>query len=422
MRKLPFSAAAALLTAAVMTLSSCSLKRTIVANSRREITIPPSISFSWWGSETRNSYTLKGIKIFEEDNGNTLEVQPYAYDFEGYKSNLDALVSCGKECDLMQINSSWLRPMVEEKDALYDLNELNEYIALNNYTAEQLSYCTIDGKLYGLPTSLNAITFYHNNAIYAKYALNPPETWDDLFTAAELMSPDGIYVLESYPKHYWIMLIAHEEQLSGISSFGACFGRNNVISMMNFYKELRDKKVIPTEDYTKELFFDGRCASEALWVSDADYYAEPIKEHNGLLEIGKCISSPDQKRIGWYVKPNSVYSIKKDTEYPEETASLLNFLVNDSRMAALQGTEKGIPLSKSALEVLEGNKLLKGAAFEAGKLINDNIADYELMPAAMEDTERYEAFFEQYLLFESGKKTVEEAADDFIAEYPFNKQ
>ncbi len=412
-------AAAAIATAAAIALSSCSFKRAIVFNSRRDINVPPSISFSWWGSETRNAYTLQGLGIFEDDNKNKLTIQPFPYDFEGYKSNLDALVNCGKECDLMQINSSWLNSLAVEQDALYDLNELKDHIDLDNFTEEQLNYCTINGKLYGLPTSLNAITFYHNSFVYAKYALNPPETWDDIFAAADLMSPDGVYVLESYPKHYWIMLVAHEEQITGRSAFGDGFDTDNVISMMNFYKELIDRKVIPTENFSKELFFEGRCASEALWVSDADFYAEPVEDHHGLLQVGRCLSCTDQKRLGWYVKPNQVYSIKKNTKHPEETADLLNFLVNDARMAELQGTEKGIPLSKSALEVLEANKMLTGAAYEAGKLINDDLENYELMPAELEETGRYEAFFEQFLLFENGEKTVEEAAGDFVKEYPF---
>ncbi|MBR1724834.1 MAG: carbohydrate ABC transporter substrate-binding protein [Ruminococcus sp.] len=419
MRKTRISAAAALMTAAVMTLSSCSFKHMIVMQSRRDISVPTTISFSWWGSEARNSYTLEGIRTFEKDYDSRLEVHSFPYDFEGYKSNLDALVRSGKEYDIMQLNSSWVQSLTQDYDALYDLNELSDYIELSNFSDEQLSYCTVDGKLCGLPTSLNALTFYHNTLLYANYELNPPTTWDELFAAAEVMSPDGVYVLESNVKHYWIMSIAHEEQLTGRSAFGDGFDAENVVSMMEFYKSLRDEKVIPTETYTKELFFEGGCASEVMWVSDAEFYAEPLNSQGGLLQVGSCLKSDDQKRTGWYVKPNQVYSIKKSTEHPEEAAQLLNFLVNDSRMAKLQGTEKGIPLSSSALEVLEANNMLNGASYEAGKLINDNISSYELMPAQLEETERYEAFFEQFTLFDSGEKTAQQAAEDFVAEYPF---
>lgn len=419
MKALHRKAAAALLTAAVMTLSSCSLKRTIVFNSRRDIVTPTTISFSWWGSEARNTYTLEGLSIFESDSNNTLAVRPFPYDFEGYKSNLDALVSCGKECDLMQLNSAWVDTMVNDSNTLYDLNELRDYIDLSNYTAEQLSYCTYNGKLYGLPTSLNAISFFHNTFVYASYKMNPPKTWNDLFKAAEKMSKDGIYVLEANNKHYWMLCIAHEEQMTGKAAFEDGFDKGNVISMMSFYKELRDKGVIPTKAYSKELFFEGKCASEAMWVSDAEFYAEPLNENGGILQISDVLTIDGAKRSGWYLKPNQVYSIKKDTEHPAETAKLLNFLVNDSRMAKLQGTEKGIPLSKSALEVLEASNMLTGASYEAGEFINNNIDRYALMPTQIEESERYEAFFEQFMLYDAGEKTIDQAADDFIALYPF---
>ena len=60
-----------------------------------------------------------------------------------------------------------------------------------------------------------------------------------------------------------------------------------------------------------------------------------------------------------------MYAISKNTSYPEESAILLDFLLNSPEMAELQGIEKGIPLSDSAQGFLESNDMLNGMQYNA---------------------------------------------------------
>ena len=392
-------------------LSSCSLTQT---SAHKSIEKSASISFSWWGGEVRSDYTILGIKQYESENNNIV-ISPYPTAFSGYKETLDALISCGKESDIMQINYSWISEYSADGEGFYDLNELSEYIDLGSYTDEELSYGTSNGKLNAIPISLNAATFYYNQTLFDEYNLDIPKTWDDLFECAEVFSADGIYTIEASNIYYWLMLTAHEEQISGKACFGETesFELENVVSMMEFYKELIDCKVVPHKEYSSNDFFTSKAAGQLLWASDAQNNVIPLEEEGGEVTIGDYICDANSQRFGWYLKPTSLYAISKSTQNPEQAAKFLNYLINSEEMAVLQGCEKGFPLSRSAQETLEANDMFEGVSYEAGSKISQE-ERFELIPNDLENTERYSEFFDQFELYYYGEKTAEQAAEDFL--------
>ncbi len=383
-----------------------------------QIELPEKISFSWWGSELRSDYTMDGIEIFEKENEG-ISVRPYPNEFTGYKENLDALMMSGNEYDVIQINSSWIDEYSPDGSGFYDLNELSDIIHLNNFSDVELSYGTRGGKLNAIPISLNAQTFYYNKTLLDDYGLTVPETWNDLFACAEVLKQNGILLLDASAKSHWLTLIAHEEQLTGKKAFGS-FDTENVKSMFEFEAKLIDSGVLSRKEYVREDFLDKKTAGVILWVSDAQFYVEPVNELGGSVEIGNYVTIPNCERLGWYVKPTSLYAISRTTKHPEEAAKLVDFLLNSDKMAVLQGTEKGVPLSRSALETLDGQLMLTGVSYDASMKINEQ-NDIELMDQELEETARIDEFFRLFDLWYYGKMPLDEAALAFVNQYPFTK-
>jgi oligogalacturonide transport system substrate-binding protein len=413
--------------AAVMCLTATSCRElsqavgaNIIEESHTAISRPIVLYYSWWGNEIRSDYTIRGINEYEQREPG-VDIRPVASDFTGYKENLDSLIASRKEPDIMVINSAWLPEYSPDGEGFCNLYDYADKIDLSNFTETELSYGTVNGKLNALPVSLNAITFYYNRYLLNGYGLTVPKTWDDLFTCAEELSQHDIYTIESSERHYWKMLIAHEEQLTGKAAFGEDgFGIQNVISMLEFYKELIDRKVISRKEFDRSDFLDGRTAGAMIWVSDAQYNISPITEKGGTAVIGTYPVIDEPQRFGWYVKPTSLYAISKYSEDPAAAASFLNFLMNDARMTELQGTEKGVPLSKSALETLEAKNLLRGVPYQASQMITQYADKLELMPAKMEDLDMVNCFFEQFDLYYFGQKNVAAAANAFLQQYSFS--
>lgn len=380
-----------------------------------------NISISWWGSEMRSDYMISGTEEYEKRYSD-IEILPYPDDFTGYKQNLDALISCEKEPDIMMINSAWLEGYSPDGEGFLDLLEYQNYFSLENYSESQLDYGMRNGKLNAIPLALNAITFYYNEPMLAEYGLKPLSDWEDLFEFASVLSPDGIHTLSISHKHTWILLIAREEQLSGKEAFGEnCFTQENVVSMMEFYARMLDAGVCGPDDYDQNEFLDSKCICSVLWVSNAAHYVEPIEDNGLSVLVGDYIRSPDAKRNGWYVKPTSLYAVSKHSKHPQEAVKYLDYLMNDSYMCGLQGLENGVPLSRAALETLDVKGMLNGVAYEAAQKINQNFM-MPLMPAQLEDDERIEDFFEIFDKYYYGQISVDVAAEEFVAMHPYGTQ
>lgn len=116
-------------------------------------------------------------------------------------------------------------------------------------------------------------------------------------------------------------------------------------------------------------------------------------EKNGAeVIVGDYLQDAAAKKFGWCVKPATMYAISATTEYPEESAKLLEFLLNSRDMAQLQGTEKGIPISDAAKAALQGTQKLSGYEKQADDM-RENYADrLEILQPVLENESVYDGF------------------------------
>ena len=358
-----------LLTAAALCLGSCSFDSSLHEN----VTRTTRISFSWWGKDVRHSYTVDALNDFSKQHPEIDVVTRYG-EFDDYRRRIATDYYAGNQCDVMLINYDWLRVFSPDGEGFYDMNRLSEYIKLENFSKEDLSYGMVNGKLNGISTALNTMIFFYNKDIYDRYGLGIPKTWDDLFAAADVMRADGMYPITLPRKAAWLLSVAHEEQkigkriLDDTNKLG--FDRDQVTEMLGFYCELVKRNVaLPVAENGKNDFGDGRSAGMLMWISDAGYYCQPLVDAETNIALGTHLCIEDASVFGWYAKPTNLYCIRSDTEHPKEAAELVDFLLNSEEMAKKQGIEKGIPLSRSAQEVLEANDMLGGIQFEAYSIL-----------------------------------------------------
>ena len=66
------------------------------------------------------------------------------------------------------------------------------------------------------------------------------------------------------------------------------------------------------------------------------------------------------------------FAITTTCQQPEEAAKLLNYLLNDPEGTAIMGSERGIPLSKAAIETCEADGLLDPITLEANQKVLAN--------------------------------------------------
>ena len=385
------------LTAAVMTLSlaSCSLTDETNVLKHEKNTV---ISFSWWGNDQRSRYMIEGLEKFEDKNNIT--VTPKYSELAGYKDRLDVDMYSGNISDALQIQYCWLHEYASEGHEFYDLYKLKDTIKLENFTAEQLKLGEVNGKLLGIPTSLNSINFFYNSDTLKKYGFTEPKTWEQIFKLGRRLKSEGIYAVEMSEKSLWFSCVAYTEQATGkpmIDENGRMqYTADEFKVMLEFYKELIDNNVTarPSE-FNHMDFFNNKAAGIACWISEAESYFSSnvgLDADSVSISLGVPPAIDSGKRSGWYKRPMALYSIKADTKEPEKAALLVDYLLNNDEMAALQGTEKGVPLSRSALEVLESRDMLSDIQAVATKKMEED-KSITLMDPALENDEIRDTFF-----------------------------
>lgn len=399
---------------ALIPLASCSSDTSKVRiNAQEQVTI---ISMSWWGNDARHIYTLEGLSLFQERNPDIMVNHSYGV-WNGYEKRYLMQMQSHNNCDVMQVNYSWLSQYSPDGLGYYDLNSLAEYIDLSQFSQDDLATGMRNGHLNALPIAYNTVCLFYNSDMFEQYGLDIPKTWDDLFTAADVMSKDDICVLGMINKHLFLLLNAWFEQSSGRTLFdldGNYIGTEEDIKLiLEFYKQLTDRKVVmPLYSFQVSDFEDMRVAGTACWASDSIRYCQPAIDNGMNVVIGDYLRVSTDDYSDWYIKPATMFAISIDTEHPEECARLVDYLLNDPDFAVMQGTEKGIPVSASSRQALLENGQLAGIEYMAGEFITDNRSNMNLINPMLEDTEVIDTFksiSDKYIYEET---TLDEAARD----------
>ena len=328
------------------------------------------LTFSWWGNDDRNEYTLEAIRTFEVMYPN-IDVRCSYTEWSGYQVRNDVRMASGSESDVMQINFAWIDQYSPDGKGYYDIKRLSDVVDLSTIDKSMLEYGMKDNKLNALPIAMNAQTVYINRTLYESYGLDIPTTWSDFLDAAKVM--DGkVYPISMIPKSAWLFCTAYAEQARGKNIFSEDgklqFTPEDLSTMIEFYCLLVESKVMPQMEYGDDYRLDtGKTAGVVAWLSDAENACAVAMENGYDIVAAPYTSMSGEPGHGWYVKPATMYAISDNTEHPLEAGLLLDYLINSSEMAELQGLEKGVPLSAPARATLDGLGKLDGiqyAAFE----------------------------------------------------------
>lgn len=390
----------------------------------RQNTEQTQISYAWWGNDARHQYTLTGIRVFEEKNPDIRVNHTYGV-WDGYETRNQVFMKSHTNADVMQINYSWLHAYSPDGTGYYNLNYLTDELDLSRYSEADLTLGTVNGHLNAIPIAYNMSVFFYNKDVYDRYGLDIPETWDDLFRAAEVMSKDGIYPVGMVKKHLFLSLVAHFEQTTGRALFTAdgsyCGTPEDSAEILSFYKELVDRKVIPSvSDFGATDFENGTTAGACFWASDATRYCEGLKAAGANVVIGDNLMTPGALRSGWYTKPATLYAISATTQHPKEAARFLNFLINDADMARLQGTEKGVPISERALDALKSSRQLDSLEYAASQEIMEMQDQNEVMIPQLEAATVMDTFKNTADKYLYGKESLEACAAEIHAQLQEN--
>nr|WP_318384216.1 ABC transporter substrate-binding protein [uncultured Enterobacter sp.] len=328
------------------------------------------LRMSWWGGNSRHQATLKAIAAFEQAYPD-IKVKAEYTGWDGHLSRLTTQMASGTEPDVMQTNWPWLPIFSKKGDGYYDLNTLKDTLDLSQYAKKDLLSTTVNGKLNGLPISVNAPVFYYNDVTWKKAGLAYPKNWEELFAAGTRFKQklgENDYPLAMVDQDVILLLNSYMAQKHGLSMLTpeGKFTWNDAqwAEAFSFVKRLADDHVIPRPKtmssygkgnlYEMKPWISGEWGGTYTWNISIRMYINNLTPPAKLV-LGDYVTLPGATNAGIYFKTAQMFSLAKSTRHPQEAAKLVNFLLNDPRAVQALGLERGIPLSRAAEKILTGD-------------------------------------------------------------------
>lgn len=394
------------------------------------------LRFAWWGGSSRHQATLAALRLFEARTPG-VRVKAEYMGFNGYLERLTTQIAGRSEPDLMQINWAWLAMFSKRGNGFADLYPLQRQLALDQFSADDIAYGQVAGKLNALPTSFSARVLLWNQSSFQRAGLSVPTTWDQLFASGRAFRKsqgEGAYPLDG--ELYDMMLLAqtYVQQLHGTPYVDPmnrriAMSEPAALDWVRCYRRLVDEQVCtplplraslggaekPTEQQPDWVV--GRWAGNYTWDSVIGLRASTLKPSEKLV-LGAFPTLANAQDSGLFGRPTVMYAVGRESKQAELAARLMNFLLCDPDAARLLGRTRGLPSAKSALEVLKSQGGLPPLELAAHEQIRAQREAGRLRrPAPLFEHARFLKFMRE--VFETvayGKTTDIEAARRLVRE------
>lgn len=385
------------------------------------------IRFAWWGSDTRHQTTQKIIDLFEEKNPG-ITVVPDFTDWDGYWDKLATSVAGGDTPDVITHEERFISDYAT-RGVIADMATLG--IDTSEIPEEVLATGTIDGKLYGIATGVNAYSIIADPQAFADAGVELPDdttwTWDDYVEVAAAVSKgagEGVWGAQDYGfNEAGIAVMARQKGETLYNPDGTLgVSAETVAEFFQVSLDLQKKGGEPDASRTVEVQDAGpegsllgtNTGAMGVWWSNQ---FGALSEASGRdLELLRLPGESAGERTGMYFKPAMYYSVSATTEHPEESAKFVDFLLNDPEVAALQLTDRGLPSNLSVRESILGDlpPIDKKVADFMADLEDEIVDNPPVPPNGSGEVQDIMIRLNTEVLF--GDKTPQEAAEAFISE------
>jgi multiple sugar transport system substrate-binding protein len=390
---------------------------------------PVTLSFTWWGNDTRHAITEELIAAFEAEHPN-ITIEPQYTDWAGYWDKLSTSVAAGDIPDIIQMDEKQLSTYAAN-GVLSDLGELSSILSTEDFPAAVLGTGALDGTQYGVPVGINSYTIMANKDLLKQYGVELPDdetwTWDDFIaTAEEVAAASGgatvgtqSWGFEDGGLNNWL----RQQGESLYSSDGEVAAtEEGLASWWKFLLDATEAGATPDPAATIERESGG--LAESFTATNASAFGpwwsnqvQALRDASGQDLVALRVPAIEDAPEGWaYYKPSMFWSSSAKTEHPAEVATFLDFLANSEEAADLLLAERGVPANETIREYItpkldEVNQTVVGFLDDLAPEVGD------APPATPPGGGAIEAIIDQHtqkVLF--GEMTPEEAATSFIAE------
>lgn len=359
-----------------------------------------TLRFGWWGNDVRNKQTQQVIDAFQQAHPN-IKIQGEPGVWAGYWDKLATQTAANDMPDIIQMDLAYIAEY-GGRGALLDLSK-QKGLDLAAFDKNTLASGQYSGKQYGISTGQNALAVFANVNVFKKAGVAIPDdtkwTWDDFAKTAQAVAAGASNYGSSYgltDQSLNIWLRQRGEQLytdDGQTGFTV----DGVASYMAFQKKLMDSKAAPPASVAQEdigaaveqtLAATNKTGMSFWWTNQLGALQKATGSDIKLLRVPSQDGKPQDD--GLFYKPSMYWSASARTKHPDEVATFIDYLVNNTDVAKTITTERGFstsskvqdtikplltPTDKSALDYLTAIKPELGQAPAVPPVGSSKVAD-----------------------------------------------
>ncbi|MBR8745013.1 ABC transporter substrate-binding protein [Nocardiopsis sp. MG754419] len=389
-----------------------------------------TITFAWWGADDRTQQTLEAIEIFEEEYPN-ITVEPQYADWAGYWDRLATMTAGGDMPDVAQFDEMYLASYAD-RGSLLDLSTVSNILDVSALEDPVLDTGSVNDTLYAVPTGAAPNALAVNTTLFEELGVDLPDfetwTWDDLHEVGlELheasdgeYNPLGAMCLDNFSLNVWLR--QHGEDLfdregnvaASPETIAACWDR--VAEWID--SGAADSAHEMVENHGVPLDQTGLSQGETLigFIAGGVFTAQQAAAPQFDFVLGQWPTDDDTADGYQYMKPSMYWSASASSDHPAESALLMDFLTNDTRVAEIFRLDRGLPAHPQFQEVVEPHLDESGAmAMEFNERAMDHVGDAPpITPNGGSVIATIQVRYGHEALL--GEKSTQQAAEEFLAE------
>ncbi|MHB8087150.1 MAG: extracellular solute-binding protein [Anaerolineaceae bacterium] len=360
------------------------------------------VTISWWHITTKDP----GLTEFQKMADDYMAMHPNVtieltiLENEAFKTKLTTVMQSGEVPDIFQ---SWGQGgMIEQVNAglLKDITADLEGEWGDSLGA--LDAFAVDGKSYGVPWDMGAVTFWYNKDLFEQAGVEVPTTWSEFLTACETLKAAGITPIsvgegDKWPgMHIWAYLVS---RIGGAEAFSAAaasgdartgsFEDEAFVQAGYELKKLVDGGYFQegflgaTHDDMNAAFGNGKAAMELGGQWSPSVQKANSADLEGVKNLGMFNFPAVEGGVGLMtdiVGGGNGIAIGKDAE--PEAIDFVKYLTNLDNQKIVASTGMGIPVAKGAAESIADPNMVMVADAVANSTYYQLYFD-QVLPSAM---------------------------------------
>lgn len=382
-----------------------------------------TLSFCWWGNQTRNDLTKKAVDLYMSNNPN-VEIKVEFTDWTGYWDKLSAMAAGGNLPDIMQQDYGYLGSY-QSSGQLADLSEFIDsgVIETEKINKSVIDSSTIDGKCYGISSGVTALMMDYDKAIVEEAGVTIPQqmTFDELYDISQ-----EIYDKTGARTYFdgGMNTLKYMARVNGSSLFEDINAGDDTSVKEHFalVEKFAQAEFAISPDVLAEknpYVVETKPINDGTTWNDFSYCNQYISICSAAgRDLGITMYPKDEGKDTqpMYLQPAAFLSVAETSKNKEEAAKFINWFINSVECNEILMAERGMPVNTDVSEAI------KPKADPAAQVVFDYVAEVNTVAGSVDPPEpegRAEVDALCNTIVENlryGDITVEEAAESFMTD------